>query len=222
MTASRPRASLLMIITAGLLSLSTLGIVGAQTKVENFAGFDTVSIPGEIIYSDKNGDFSIPGHFMANRQGTEITADHGKGNAKTKFLLAEGHVVVHQNQPLRNRGGDVARVTDEPSTITCDRLEADGVQKTYTAIGNVHFTQLRRKASAGRAILNDATRQLHLEGGRVHAEDADKSIDADVIDYDFGTSQFKAHGNVLMRFLSQPPEAETAAPKTAAPKRSGK
>ena len=64
------------------------------------------------------------------RAGTDITADSAFGNDKKKILHATGHVIVHQHKQF-GTGADSAKVTQEPSTLTCDKLEIQNKKKIY-------------------------------------------------------------------------------------------
>lgn len=121
----------------------------------------------ELNFNWQNGDFTTPGHVLLTRPGSDISADRANGNQRRKQADLRGHVIMHDHSGLltgavaANAG---ARTTNEPATLTCDELQIDGVQKTYTAIGNVHFVQGARRMSASRAIMNGITHQLRLLG----------------------------------------------------------
>ena len=122
---------------------------------------------GELNYNWQTGDFNAPGHITLTRPGNDISSDRANGNQKRKLADLQGHVVMHDRSGLltgavaANAG---ASTTNEPATLTCDELQVDGVQKTYTAIGNVHFVQGARRMTADRAIMNGITHQLRLLG----------------------------------------------------------
>lgn len=121
----------------------------------------------DLTYNWQNGDFKAPGHLTLTRPGSDISADRANGNQKRKQAVLTGHVVMHDRSGLltgavaANAG---ASTTNEPATLTCDELQVDGAQKTYTAIGNVHFVQGVRRMTAQRAIMNGLTHQLRLLG----------------------------------------------------------
>ena len=181
----------------------------------SFGGFDHIQA-AHLNYNFQTGNYTIPDRFTATRMGTEITADKANGNSKKKIMHADGHVIVHQNQPLKS-GGDVTKVTQEPSTLTCDKLDADGIRKFYVATGNVHFTQATREGSSDAATLDDATHTLHMEG-HVHLRDKDQLLDADVVDYNTVTGEAVVGGKpALIRMPLETPAP--GAPKTPAPKK---
>jgi lipopolysaccharide assembly outer membrane protein LptD (OstA) len=181
----------------------------------SFGGFDHIQA-AHLNYNFQTGNYTIPDRFTATRMGTEITADKANGNSKKKVMHADGHVIVHQNQPLKS-GGDVTKVTQEPSTLTCDKLDADGIRKFYVAMGNVHFTQATREGSSDAATLDDATHTLHMEG-HVHLRDKDQLLDADVVDYNTVTGEAVVGGKPAL--IRMPIETPTPGPpKTPAPKK---
>ena len=169
-----------------------------------------------IDYNDKNGDFTIPNRFSATRDGTEIIGDRAHGNSHTTLMQVAGNVVIHQTQPLQ-KSGDLAGVGQQPATLTCDTLDVNGKQKTYTATGHVHYTQGTRSATADRGSLNQTTHLLHMEG-HVRMQDNEQSIQADAVDYDTITGEGHAKGNVIMR---GPAPAGELAPNPPAPRDKG-
>jgi len=179
------------------------------------AGLDNIQA-ADIMWNMTSGEFNVPGRFTAIRSGTEISADNGVGNSKQKTLHATGHVIVHQNKQF-GTGTDTAKVTQEPSTLTCDKLDADGVRKFYVATGNVHFTQTNRDMTSHSGTLDDAKHLLHLEGN-VHIRDKDRYYDADVLDYNTQTGDADMHGRPAMIRLP----VESPAPATAKPQATGK
>jgi lipopolysaccharide assembly outer membrane protein LptD (OstA) len=182
------------------------------TSVSHLAGFDHIQTD-KFDYNLNTGDFTIPGHFTATRQGTDVTADHATGNSKSKIMHAEGHVVVHQNQPPPGKPSDL---TARPSTLTCDKLDVDGTKKVYTATGNMHFSQEGgREATSDNAILDDANHHLHMEG-HVRVRDGDQTVEAETLDYDTLSGQLDGNGNVTITApveTPQPGVARTPKPK---------
>jgi lipopolysaccharide transport protein LptA len=167
---------------------------GAQDSSGGFshvAGFDHIQTD-DVQYNLNTGDFTLKDRFSATRQGTDITADSGSGNSKRKILHAQGHVVVHQTKPL-NAKGDTGTVTQQPSTLTCDKLDVDGTRKLYQANGNVHFSQEGREAFADSGQLDETTSTLHLEG-HVRIRDKEQYLEGDTVDYNTTTGEMNAKG----------------------------
>jgi lipopolysaccharide transport protein LptA len=161
------------------------------------AGFDHINT-SHIIFNYDNGNFTLPGHFTASSKNTTITADHATGNSKQKLLHADGNVIVHQDAQTTPATGKTAAVTQKPSTLTCDKLDVDGITKVYTATGNMHFVQEGgRDATADMATLDDANHHLHMQGN-VHVKDKDRTINASTIDYDTASGQIEADGDVTI------------------------
>lgn len=198
------------------LVLATHGVAVAQSDASggsNIAGFDRIRT-SKIDFNINSGEFTIPEHFAATRSGTDITADRATGNSKAKSLHAFGHVVVHQNQPLANRG-QATNLTQRPSTLTTDKLDVDGTRKLYTASGNMHFTQEGgRDATSDNAVLDDVAHKLHMEG-HVRVKDGEQTIEADTLDYDTQTGQLSGNGNVTITtpVASPGPNDRIAPPK---------
>lgn len=182
----------------------------------NVSGFDHIQAE-HMEMNFTSGEYKIPDRFNAVRQGTEITADSATGNTKKKTMHAVGHVIVHQNSALKS-AGDVQKMTSQgPSTLTCDKLDVDGIAKTYLATGNVHFTQQNREGTSDTGKLNDISHMLHMEG-HVHLRDGEQTLDGDVVDYNTVTGEALVNGKPAI--VRMPMETPPPAPrKTAAPKR---
>ena len=168
------------------------------------AGFDHIDT-AHISFNYDNGNFTLPGHFTASSKATTITADHATGNSKQKLLHADGNVVVHQDAQTTKDKKTGAPVEQKPSTLTCDKLDVDGITKIYTATGNMHFVQEGgRDATADAATLDDANHHLHMQGN-VHVKDKDRTINASTIDYDTASGQIEADGDVTITAPAETP-----------------
>ena len=206
--------ALAVLVLASLFGAS-LALAAAQDEgaASNFDGFSHIRTD-KVQFNINTGDFTIPDHFMATRQGSDITADHATGNSKQKVLHAEGHVVVHDTPSAAS--GAKSQAAQRPSTLICDKLDVDGVKKIYYATGNMHFTQEGgREATSDSAVLDDAAHHLHLEG-HVHVKNGDQFIDGDTLDYDTQTGQVDANGDVTITAPVQTPSpgpATSSAPK---------
>jgi lipopolysaccharide transport protein LptA len=187
----------------GVLALASAAIAAPQATspsdtegASGVAGFDHINT-AHISFNYDNGDFTLPGHFTASSKNTTITADHATGNSKQKLLHAQGNVIVHQ-EAQTTKSGKGAPVLQKPSTLTCDKLDADGMTKVYICTGNMHFVQEGgRDATADAATLDDANHHLHMQGN-VHVKDKDRTIDASTIDYDTASGQIEADGDVTI------------------------
>jgi lipopolysaccharide transport protein LptA len=215
MGASRRSAFALL----ALLSLGVTSVALAQDEnnsvASNVAGFSHIRAD-KVQFNINTGDFTIPDRFTATRQGSDITADHATGNSKQKVLHAEGHVIVHQTGSGAT-GPKANAVTQRPSTLTCDRLDVDGIKKMYYATGNMHFTQEGgREATSDSAVLDDTAHHLHMEG-HVHVRQGDQTIDGDTLDYNTQSGQLDANGDVT---ITAPVEtASPGPPGTPGPQR---
>ena len=217
---TRPAALLLSV--AGMLTLVAATAQSPSNAPKpggfhNFGGFDTITT--KTIDTNLNtGDFTVPSHFDAVRTGTEISADRATGNSKKKLVHATGHVVVHRTAPVEGRGENAAKYTQEPSTLTCDSLDVDGVRKYYVATGSVRFTQADREATADRGTLDDVTNELHLIGN-VHIRDKEQYLDGTDVVYNTKSGDVKATGNpVIVRTPVETPTPGIPASATATPK----
>jgi lipopolysaccharide export system protein LptA len=183
-----------------------------STTVTHIAGFDHIQTD-RFDYNLNSGAFSLPGHFTAEREGTDVSADSATGNSKQKLMHAVGHVVVHQTRDAGGQG-QAGQVTQRPSTLTCDKLDVDGTKKVYVATGNMHFFQEGgREATADAATLDEANHHLHMEG-HVHVRNGEQTVDADQLDYDTQSGQLDGNGDVTITSpVETPPPGPSAPPK---------
>jgi lipopolysaccharide assembly outer membrane protein LptD (OstA) len=174
----------------------------------------------ETNYNLTNGDFDMPHHVHFTRPGTDVTGDRAHGNTRANTITITGHVVLHQTGAVNSLGAGAQKVTsEEPSTLTTDELFVDGKAKTYTANGNVHWSQGNKRLSADHGVLNEVTHLLNLQGN-VHIEQDQQSMDADRVDYDTDTEQGTAYGApVVAKMPVEAPGPGVTAPPTPKPKR---
>lgn len=174
----------------------------------------------ETNYDLNNGDFDMPHHVHFTRPGTDVTGDRAHGNTRTDQITITGHVILHQTGTINSLGSGASRVTsEEPSTLTTDELHVDGKTKTYTAVGNVKWSQGNKMLTADRGILNENTHQLNLQGN-VHIQQDQQSMNADRVDYDTETENGIAYGSpVIARLPVEPPPAGSSPPPTPPPRR---
>jgi lipopolysaccharide assembly outer membrane protein LptD (OstA) len=207
------RARPLAFVLAVALAVVAAGSPARALDFTHIAGFDRIE--SDIVnWNLETGAFSLPHPFVASRENSDISADRATGNSRQRQLHAEGHVVVHQTEPLKS-SLRAAALTQKPSTLTCDVLDVDGVRKLYVAVGNVHFTQENREATADRGTLDDANHHLHMEG-HVHIRDKEQTLESDVLDYDTLTGDLSAKGNVTIQApveTAAPAEPASATPK---------
>jgi lipopolysaccharide assembly outer membrane protein LptD (OstA) len=140
-------------------------------------GFDTIE--AAAIDSDPvTGSFTIPTRFTATREGLRITGDHAVGNSVTKRVSITGNVVVVLASIVVHAPGappaPAPTTTPMPPTLTCDRLDIDGVHRVYHAIGNVHYQEPGRDITADRADISEVHTHLHL-AGNVHVTETQQS-----------------------------------------------
>lgn len=165
----------------------------------------------------QTGDFNFPVKVKFSRPGSDIVADKAHGNSQKNNATFEGDVVLHQTGPLPVGGREANKSGAEPSTLTTDRLDVDGINKLYTATGHVHFTQGERLANANHGTLDDKSHILHLDGN-VHIARGDQMIDADTVDYNIDTGEAHTLGAPVIMKAPIPPPAPNVLP-TKAPKK---
>ena len=179
----------------------------------------TFRTPGTFILNNKTGDFTVPQDFTIERPGSDARADHASGNFKRKIAVLTGNVVMHQTRPVTDKGDSIKQATQKPMTITCKELTVDWAAKTYTAVGEVHVVQENDTVDADRAVLNDQTHELMLQGNvRMH-QGAARTAQAPHVDYNTQNKAYHATGGVITLFPMPTPTPGPAATPTPAPKR---
>lgn len=157
------------IITA-LLAAFLIAAAPKNTSQANAVGFglsDWHVATAQLDTNWQTGAFNAPQHLTLTRPGSQIDADRAVGNFKDHSATLTGNVVLHDNNGvLTSFAGQAGK--HQPATLTCDNLQIDGVTKTYTATGNVHFIQGGSDVRADRAVMNGATHDLHLYGSPGH------------------------------------------------------
>jgi lipopolysaccharide export system protein LptA len=151
----------------------------------------------------------MPHEVKVTRPGSDARGDHAKGNTKLGTATLVGNVVVHDSggaPEAKEAGQDYSG----PSTITTDSLTLDSKNKSYDAMGNVHFTQGNRTATADRGVLNQLAHTLHLEGNVVLTEGG-SSMKANVVDYNLQTRDVVASGAPMIIREPVPPPAPAPA-----------
>ena len=164
------------------------------------------------------GAFKMPKKVMFSRPGTDATADSADGNYKNGTVSLIGNVVVHDNGNASEAGGEAAYRGNGPATLTCNRLDVDSKAKTYTAIGNVHFSQGSRTGTSERAVLNRTSGTLVMQGD-VHLSDGPSNMTASNLEYNLNTKDVRVTGAPIV--ITQPvPSAAPGTPRpSAAPRR---
>ena len=153
------------IVSLVALTAFALGAAAAPPGAGG-AGFsfsDWTVATGQLDVNWKTGVFSTPGHITLTRPGSSIDADHAVGNFKQHQSNLTGNVVLHDSNGVLT-GFTGPGASQQPATLTCDNLNIDGTTKTYTAVGNVYFSQGGRTVHADRAIMNGITHDIHLYG----------------------------------------------------------
>ncbi|TAM61289.1 hypothetical protein EPN52_02860 [bacterium] len=176
----------------------------------------TFRTPGTFILNNKTGDFRVPQDFTLERPGSDARADRATGNFRRKVAVLTGNVVMHQTQPINDKGEGIKQATQKPMTITCTELTVDWAAKTYTAVGQVHVVQDGDTVDADRAVLDDRTHELTLQGNvRMH-QGPSRTADAPQVNYNTQDKGYRASGGVITLFpVPTPSPGPSATPKPA-------
>lgn len=187
------------------------------------AGGATLTDPGvytisgqNLTWNQRSGDFTIPSEVKFTQPGTDVTGDHATGNSIKKSVKITGHVVLHNSKPVSTLGISSPNASGEPQTLTCDELDVDGPTKTYTAIGNVKFTQGTKVVTAAHGQLEQLKHMLTLTGD-VHVDDtaSGQSMVAENVTYDTVSETVTANGKPGEPFQIRSPVQNS--PGTPAP-----
>jgi len=234
------RTAVLMVVL--LTGIAARSAPASQPHVFFNMGLCRISTAALDTNNFRAGDFTIPSHISVYCPNRSIEADRARGNFGRKRATLYGHVVIHDAQG----GAGLAdfspsgSASSGPATLTSDELQIDSLNKTYTAIGDVHYQQGNRtidarqgtlddnskiltleslhfaegvqSGNANHGVLNDLTHDLDLTGS-VHVIDGDRSMDADHILYNTQSGALHARGHIVMQFPGQEAGAPAPAPK---------
>ncbi len=194
-----------------------LVLVAAATAAttSHLMGYEIQS--NDSTFNLKSTEFVFPVKVKFSKPGTDIVADKAHGNSERKLATFEGNVVLHQTGALPVGGREASKAGAEPSTLTSDKLDVDGVRKFYAATGHVHFTQADKVANADKGTLDDQSHILHLEGS-VHVARGEQTMDGETIDYNIDSGEAHAVGNPVIMKAPIPPPSPSVLP-TKAPKK---
>ena len=198
------------------LVLAVVGAAPVSAPKSHMMGYLIES--NDLETNLKTEDFNFPVKVKFSRPGTDIVGDRAHGNSGRKLATFEGNVVLHQLGALPVGGKAAASSGADPSTLTCDRLDVDGLRKLYAATGHVHFTQADKSANADHGTLDDTSHILHLDGN-VHIARGDSTLDGNQVDYNIDTGEVHSVGSpVIMKAPIPPPSPGPIVP-TKAPKK---
>ena len=202
--------------SAVLLSPSVAALAQNGSATLTDPGVYTIS-GQNLTWNQRSGDFTIPSEVKFTQPGTDVTGDHATGNSIKKSVKITGHVVLHNAKPVSTVGITSPNASGEPQTLTSDELDVDGPTKTYTAIGNVKFTQGSKVVTAARGTLDQLKHMLELSGN-VHIDDtaSGQQMVADNVTYDTASETVTATGKPGEPFQIRAP-VQAASPGTPSP-----
>ena len=149
-----------------------------------------------------------------HRPGTDVEADTLVGNGTRETFTLTGNVVLHSDPKVDT--AFAATQSDEPLTLTTDKLEVDRKALTYVATGHVHFTQGARSGVAETASLDERTHDIELIG-HARVSDGVQRLESDRMHYNTLDRHFHGSGNVEI-VAPIPTAAPGAAKPTTTPK----
>lgn len=189
-------------LSAATLAL-LLGSVATATLAQSPAAAPPSALPST---APSNGRVHL------HRPGTDIDADALEGNLGAQTYTVSGHVVVHSD-PKVDRSVATTE-SDEPLTLTADRVDVDERARRFLAKGSVRFMQGIREGSCDEATLDEASHDLELIG---HARVAEgpQSARADRMHYNTLDKHFRGAGNV--KIIAPIPSPTPGAPGSPAP-----
>lgn len=138
---------------------------------------DTVVIQSE----DNVHTFTCTGNPVYKDPETSITADKLVGNSTPRWAEFTGNVKMvntPKTKPAANGGELNAKLTGEPTTVTCASLSYDYGKKTAQARGNVVVTQPSRKRTlwADEGIYDQTAELITLTGNVRMKNDGEEEL----------------------------------------------
>lgn len=179
-------------------------------------GEQSTTINGTRIETDltnwnqQTGAFTMPHRVRFSRPGTDGTADRAEGNTAQGTIKLIGHVVIHDSGGGAQSLSGAAGNGGGPSTLTADTLSIDSRGRVYTAVGNVHFSQNGRTATADRGVLDRNKNILRLDGN-VNLNDPTSSMTGSSVTDNLVTKDLDMQGSpLLLKQLSAGPNGGVA------------
>ena len=133
----------------------------------SFTHDDTVIKSDQVDY-DGNAKIAVsPGKVNINDPECDILGDKGSAYFNKRLGVVEGNVVMNLKPKSTEAGADkesVRNKLNQPTTITCQKLEYFYKNKLASATGNVIFKQKNRTANADKAVYDEKKELLTLSG----------------------------------------------------------
>lgn len=133
-----------------------------------FTHDDTAITSDQVDYDDAANTAVSPGKLVISNPECDITGARGSAFFKKRLGIVEGSVVMNlkpRKDETEPADSDSVRARlNEPTTITCSRLEYLYRDKIVTATGQVVFRQNKRKATADKVIYDQKNEFVTLTG----------------------------------------------------------
>lgn len=133
----------------------------------SFTHEDTIIKSDQVDYDDSQKMAVSPGKLTIQDPECDIVGDKGCAYFKKHIGIVEGNVLmnVKKNESEQNTDKESIRTKfNQPTTITCQKLEYCYKTKIASATGNVLFKQKNRSASAEKAVYDEKKELLTLSG----------------------------------------------------------
>jgi len=132
-----------------------------------FTSTDTVLTSDEVTYDKQTKTAASPGKISVTNPDCDLTGDKGTADFNKKLIVVEGNVTMLAKPKKTDEKTDpdsVKAKLNEPTTITCPRIQYQYKDKIATATGGVNFKQAKRSGSAQKAVYDQKKELLTLTG----------------------------------------------------------
>ncbi len=136
-----------------------------------FVSKDTTMTCDEATYTDdkdaKSKTAVVPAKINITSPECDITGDKGSADFNKRLAIIEGNVILLAKPKKSDETADPESIKtklNQPTTITCPKLEYLYKDKIATLTGGVTFKQAKRSGSAQKAIYDGKNELLTLTG----------------------------------------------------------
>lgn len=136
---------------------------------------DTVLSSAKIVFDRATNVATSEGKIRITNPDCDITGNRGVAYLNKRLGVVEGDVVMQMKPKPNEADADKESVKtkfNQPTTITCSKLEYKLKAKIANATGSVNFKQHKRTASSDKAVY-DLKKELLELTGNVKGKDED-------------------------------------------------
>ncbi len=188
-----------------------------------FVHGDTILTSDEVQYDQETGIAVSPGPLHITDPECDISGDHGKAYFKKKLAEIEGNVTMKlkpkPGEPEPRDKDSLRNKLNEPTTVTCPKIEYLYKDKIATGLGGVVFKQTKRTASADKVVFDQHSELLVFDGNAKGTDENEQTFAAPKVTISIkkGDEWMEAHGGTASFKVNLEEEDSAGSTKSAKP-----